>query len=101
MTPAETITREPAKEFTLNASKTFASRYSSLLSIVLAAILGRPEKAGGRSGSGSSSGLQETMRTHGRPAVSTAPVVPTASPDTSSFAVATYVPGRASGKLAA
>jgi hypothetical protein len=45
MTPAETITREPAKEFTLNASKTFASRYSSLLSIVLAAILGRPEKA--------------------------------------------------------
>ena len=43
LTQAETIMRA-AKEFTLNASKTFAPRYSSLLSIVLAAILGRPEK---------------------------------------------------------
>ncbi len=34
------------------------------------------------------------------PAVSTAPVVPTGSPVTSSFAVATYVPGRESGSVA-
>ena len=36
--------REQAKEFTLNASKKSVSRYSSLLSIVFAVMLGRPEK---------------------------------------------------------
>jgi hypothetical protein len=36
---------EQAKEIAVNTKKTYVSRYSSLLSIIFAAMLGRPEKA--------------------------------------------------------